>query len=140
MKRGGKLLSYSGAADRSGSYADTLKYYNRVCAMLGGYETVSNFFRHFTLPGKAHGNQGKGANAYFGKDENQSILQALREWCVTNTPPEYLTVAHEIKEEDGSSRFGFIRRIYPYKADMTEGQDFPMTTDDEYLDSPQHKE
>ncbi len=140
MKRGGKLLSYSGAQDRSGSFADTLKYYNRVCERLGGYEITSSFFRHFTLPGKAHGNQGRGANVYWGRDENQSIFEALRQWCITGVPPEYLTVGHEIKETDGGTSYSFIRRVYPYRADMTEGKDFPKTTDEKYLNAPQYKE
>lgn len=140
MKRGGKLLSYSGAADRSGSFADTMKYYNRVCEKLGGYERVSCFFRHFTLPGKAHGNQGKGANVYCGKNINQTILDTLREWCITGVGPEHLTVGHQTEEEDGSVHYKFIRRVYPYRADMVEGKDFPKTTDDKYLDIPQYKE
>ena len=139
MKRGGKLISYSGAADRSGPFADTLKYYNRVCEKLGGYETVSKFFRHFTLPGKAHGNQGNGANVYWGENENRSILDTLRDWCESGKAPEHLTVGHEIKGEDGSSKYSFIRRVYPYRADMTEGKDFPKTTDEKYLNLPQEK-
>ena len=140
MRHGGKLLSYSGAADRSGPFGDTLKYYNRVCECLGGYEKVSGFFRHFTLPGKAHGNNGKGANVYWGNDDKQSILETLRQWCITDVPPEHLTVAHEIKEDDGSVRYSFIRRVYPYQADMVEGKDFPKSTDEKYLDIPQYKE
>lgn len=138
MKRGGKLLSYSGAADRAGPFADTLKYYNRVCEKLGGYEKVSKFFRHFTLPGKAHGNNGRGANVYWGKDETQSILETLRQWCITEVPPKYLTVAHEIKDDE-SVRYSFIRRVYPYRADLEEGKGFPKSTDEKYLNVQQRE-
>ena len=140
MKRGGKILSYSGAADRSSPFGDMLKYYNRVCERLGGYDTVSKFFRHFTLPGKAHGNNGRGANVYWGNENKQPLLERLREWCATDTAPEHLIVAHEIKDESGAVSYSFIRRVYPYRADMVEGKDFPKTTDDKYLDIPQYKE
>ena len=140
MKRGGKIISYSGAADVSVPFGDMLKYYNRVCERLGGFEKVSEFFRHFTLPDKAHGNNGRGANACFGDDENQSLLDRLREWCVTGAAPEHLTVAREIYEDGVKIGYGFIRQVYPYRADMVEGKDFPKTTDDKFLDIPQRKD
>lgn len=140
MKRGGKIISYSGVADRSGPFGDMLKYYNRVCERLGGYDEVSKFFRHFSLPGKAHGNNGRGANVYWGDEENQTLLERLRVWRETNGAPEYLTIAHETKTEEGEVSYSFVRRVYPYRADMIEGKDFPKTTDDEYLNTPQCKE
>ena len=140
MKRGGKLLSYSGAADRSGPFGDMLKYYNRVCKRLGGYDNVSEFYRHFTLPGKAHGNNGRGTNVTWGDEDKLSLLDTLRQWHATGVAPEHLVAAHEIKDDDGNVSYSFIRRVYPYQADMVEGKDFPKSTDEKYLDIPQYKE
>ena len=139
MKNGGKIISYSGAADRSGPFGDMLKYYNRVCEKLGGYATVSDFYRHFTLPGKAHGNNGRGTNVTFGDEDRLSLLDTLREWREDSKAPCHLVCAHETKNDDGVVSYKFMRRVYPYQADMTEGVDFPETTDDKFLDIPQYK-
>lgn len=138
--RGGKLLSYSGAADRSGPFGDMLKYYNRVAKLFGGYDSISDFFRHFTLPGKAHGNNGRGTNVTYGNEDKLSLLDTVREWHKTGKAPEYLICAHKEEDSEGNISYSFFRRVYPYRADMTEGKDFPKSTDERFLDIPQYKE
>lgn len=49
---GGKLMAYSGSADPCVPYPDAIKYYNRVCEKMGGYEIVKSFFKFYILPGK----------------------------------------------------------------------------------------
>ena len=139
-KRGGKLLSYSGAADRSGPFGDMLKYYNRVCDRLGGYGNVSDFYRHFTLPGKAHGNNGRGTNVTWGNEDKLPLIDTLRQWHSDGKAPDYLVCAHEMENDDKSVSYKFIRRVYPYRNDMTEGKDFPKSTAERLLDIPQYKE
>nr|MBQ4318317.1 tannase/feruloyl esterase family alpha/beta hydrolase [Clostridia bacterium] len=130
---GSKFLVYSGSADPAGPWADALKYCNRVCERLGGYEEVSKFFRFFILPGKAHGDTGLGVNKTWGDESRTSLLDTMRKWREKGTAPEYLTGAH-IDIEDGNERIKFVRRIYPYKADKQEYTEFPKTSSDRILE------
>ena len=136
--RGGRLLSFSGVADPFGAWGDAAKYYNRVVAAVGDYETVSASYRLFFPPGKAHGNEGRGTNALYANEERASLFSALIAWCEQGTPPEYLVAARVEKTEEGE-KLAFMRRVYPYRADWQEGVDFPPSCDEEYLDIPANK-
>ena len=132
--RGGKFLTYSGTEDASGPWADALKYYNRVCATMGGYEEVRKFFKHFMLPGRGHGERGRGLFRPFGRDLGESLLSALCKWREEEIPPEYLLCAHYDTNEDGTRSLAYTRKIFPYRGDKTrEGVDFPKTTSDRIL-------
>ena len=165
--RGGKLIMYTGTADPLVPWPDALKYYNKVCEKMGGYEKIKDFFRLFILPGKAHGNGGKGVNTLWGDENQTDIFDTLINWCEEGCVPEYVIGAHrikgakevaetekKIKADKGSEylvdtlkfkvadeeNYKFFRKIYPYKGDKIEGVDFPWSCCDEYFDVPQNKE
>ena len=132
--RGGKFLTYSGTEDASGPWADAMKYYNRVCAAMGGYENTQGFYKHFVLPGRGHGERGRGLFCPRGRDLNESLLSALRGWREEGIAPEYLLCAHYDTNEDGTRSLAYTRKIFPYRGDKTrEGVDFPKTTSDRIL-------
>ena len=56
------MIAFSGSSDPCVPYPDALKYYNRVCEKMGGYETVKKFFKFYVMPGKDHGFNGRGVN------------------------------------------------------------------------------
>lgn len=165
--KGGKLIMYTATADPLVPWPDALKYYNRVCENLGGYEKVKDFYRLFVLPGKEHGNGGRGVNTLWGDENQTEIFDTLINWCENGVAPEYVIGAHrfknaeeiaenekKIKADKGSEylvdtlkfkvadgeNYKFFRKIYPYKGDKIEGKDFPYACCDEYLDIPQNKE
>ena len=132
--RGGKFLTYSGTEDASGPWADAIKYYNRVCAAMGGYENTQGFYKHFMLPGRGHGERGRGLFRPFGRNLGESLLSALRGWREEEIPPEYLLCAHYDTDEYGARTLAYTRKIFPYRGDKTrEGVDFPKTTSDRIL-------
>lgn len=130
---GGKLIMYSGSADPTSPWPDAVKYYNRVCDKMGGLEKVYGFFRHFIMPGMAHGNNGLGTNQKWADENRRPLLDALRDWREKDMAPDYLVGAH-IKKEDENGQVKFVRKVYPYMADKKEGKDFPVCSVDRYLD------
>lgn len=145
---GGKFITYSGVADAVVPYPDAIKYYNRVCAKMGGYDKVKEFFRYFLFPGKSHGDNGRGTNTIWTDEEGHCILDALRLWREEGKAPEYMIAAH-VKDKNGLGvpcvgidadmekalpQTTFMRKIYPYQADWKEGEDFPVCCADRYLD------
>lgn len=121
-QNGSKLIAFSGSADSVVPFADAIKYYNRVCDALGGYQNVSRFFRYFILPGKDHGRGGRGANCY------EDFLLPLRRWVEQGKAPEYISVCH--------NQNGLVTHklsVYPYKSDKLEKKDFPKGCDEKYL-------
>ena len=165
--RGGKLIMYVGTADPLVPWPDALKYYNKVCEKMGGYEKVKDFFKFFILPGKAHGGGGKGVNTLWGDENQTDVFETLINWCEGAVAPEYVIGAHRIKDaieladiekkikaDKGSvylvdalrykvadkENYKFFRKIYPYKGDKVEGVDFPYACCDEYWDVEQNKE
>lgn len=123
---------YSGAADPSGPWADAVRYYNRVCARMGGFDAVSAWFGYFVLPGKAHGDTGLGVNRLWADASRTELLDALRGWRERGKAPETLTGAHLDVTDDGE-QVKFIRTLAPYRADKREGRDFPPSTDERLL-------
>ena len=129
----GKIIAYSGTADPCVPYPDAIKYYNRVCKNLGGYERVGSFFKYFLLPGKDHGNGGKGVNAIFADENRNGLLVALRRWCEEGKEPECIFAAHldfNSENQNGSR----LKKIYPYRGDRSETSDFPLSCDVKYLE------
>jgi len=129
IKNGTKLLVYSGAADPAGPWPDAVKYYNKVCERFGGYDKVSEYFRLFILPGKAHGNEGLGANTCWGNESRLSLLDTMRLWREKGIAPAKLTAAHKDIVNDRES-LKFIRNINPYRADKLETKEYPTASSD----------
>ena len=129
-KNGGKLIAFSGSADPCVPYPDAMKYYNRVVKKMGGYDKTSEFFRFFLCPGKDHGLTGRGTNAHWGSMENkEGLLDVLRRWRETGEAPEYIVSARVEGE-----RTVFARKTYPYKGDMKEGKEFPVSCSEKYFE------
>jgi hypothetical protein len=107
---------------------------------MGGYENAQGFYKHFMLPGRGHGERGRGLFCPRGRDLNESLLSALRGWREEGIAPEYLLCAHYDTNEDGTRSLAYTRKIFPYRGDKTrEGIDFPNTTSDRilaFLDTP----
>lgn len=135
---GGKLIVYSGGADPYGPWPDAVKYYNRVCAEMGGFDNVKDFYRYFILPGRDHGNEGLGINTVFGDDGHKDMVKVLREWREGGIAPASLHGEHIERTLDTegkviSENCTFTKALYPYEANLAEGKDFPYCIDDEYL-------
>lgn len=128
MKRGGKLLMFSGVADPLVPYQDAVRYYNAVCERFGLSQT-QEFFRFFLLPGKDHSNRGDGTNvwgraslpqhmdAFFAEPfpQHPEMLNMIVEWVETQHAPEEMA-AVRASYEDPSQAIAFARPIYPYPA------------------------
>lgn len=110
--KGGKLLMYSGSADPCVPFPDAMRYYERVLENMGGYEIVKDFFRYFLMPGRDHGNTGRGTNA-LSSLEGKSELELLRDWKEKGIAPMSLQ-AIRYRNGDPKAEVEFIRTIYPY--------------------------
>lgn len=130
--RGGKMIAFSGSADPCVPYPDALKYYNRVCEKMGGYETVKKFFKFYMLPGKDHGFNGRGVNDIWANESKDELLYVLREWCEKKIEPSCIIGAHIDRESDEQT-VTFIKKIYPYESDKIEETDYPKSCDNRYL-------
>lgn len=131
-KRGGKLLAFSGSSDPCVPYADVVKYYNRVCEKLGGYDVVKKFFGLFIMPGKDHSFNGRGVTDEWSNENRDDLFCALRNWREENIEPEYI-IGGRINRENPERPLEFMKKIYPYKGDKTEVLDFPKSCDERYL-------
>ena len=97
-------------------------------------KTTQGFYKHFMLPGRGHGERGRGLFRPQGRELSESLLSALRRWREDGIPPEYLLCAHYDTNEDGTRTLAYTRKILPYRGDKTrEGIDFPKTTSDRIL-------
>jgi len=126
---GGKLIAYSGSSDPYVPYPDFMKYYRRVCDIMGGVESVQKFFKYFVLPGKNHDADGKGVNK-FGMDEGcTDVLEAIRLWREKGIEPRFMMGMRVLDGE-----VVFKRPVYPYSCDKREGYDCPDACDSRYLE------
>lgn len=128
---GGKLIASSGSSDPLVPYPDAMKYYNRVCAEMGGFGQVKDFFRYFLIPGKDHNFGGRGANLA-GEHEYDRMLGLIRRWVEQGIAPDTLPASRYADPRDLSTLI-FERTLYPYAADKVEGRDFPRACDEQYV-------
>ena len=131
-KSGGKLISYSGTADSVVPYAAFVKYYNRVCRHFGSVQEVQSFFKWFLLPGKNHNMGGDGVNAWFGNQEEQSLLETLRKWREEGIEPMSIIGARK-ETINGEAKIVYKRECPQYNGDWVEGKDFPYDLDESYI-------
>lgn len=132
-RRGGKMIAFSGSSDACVPYPDAIKYYNRVCEKMGGYEIVKSFFKFYILPGKEHSINGRGVNAVCANEGREELLCTMREWCEKQIEPPYIIGAH-IENEGDEQITAFINKIYPYEAYKIEEADYPKSCDVRYLE------
>lgn len=126
-QHGGKLLIYSGSADPCVPFPDAMRYYERLLHKMGGYEKVKNFCRYFLVPGRDHGDGGRGANT-LESTEGKSELDILRLWYEKGVAPDSLQA---VRYHQGKS--DFMRTIYPYGSRLFPLTDCPPTCCEEYL-------
>jgi feruloyl esterase len=113
---------YTGTADTSVPYQDTLNYYERVISREGGLARTEEFCRYFLVPGMRHGSGGAGLGE-FGQvlarfdtpaDPDHDIVAALVRWVEDGVAPDRL-VATAFKEWDHPEKGIRLQRpIYPY--------------------------
>ena len=61
FSRGGKLLQYHGWSDPQISPGNSVQYYQRVAAAMGGADAIGRSYRLFMVPGMAHLRRWRGA-------------------------------------------------------------------------------
>jgi feruloyl esterase len=87
MKRGGKLLMYSGWMDPAVPPQDTVAYYEAVAKAMGGDANIRAFVRLFMAPGMGHCGGGPGPNQF-------DALTALEQWVEKGVAPATLPATH----------------------------------------------
>ncbi len=85
--RGGKLLQYHGWADPQISALNSVNYYKRVAALLGGTQKVQASYRLFMAPGMAHCGGGEGPNDF-------DKVAPLEQWVEHGQAPDSLIASH----------------------------------------------
>jgi feruloyl esterase len=92
--RGGKLLQYHGFSDPDIPPQNSIDYYERVVAHVGGgrnnphaLQETKEFYRLFMVPGMQHCAGGPGTSRF-------DPLAALEDWVEQNKAPEQMTAAH----------------------------------------------
>lgn len=101
MKRGGKVIHYSGWADQQVNPLPTIDYYQSVNKRMGE-QAVRGFYRLYMVPGMFHCSGGPGCNT-------ADWLGAVMEWVEKGVAPEQLTGVHL---ENGQT--GMTRPLCPY--------------------------
>jgi len=120
MKKGGKLIMYTGTYDPLVPFQDAVNYYERVIEKLGSLEKTQTFFRYFLIPGMAHCGGGPGLNAVgqdltsdLPLDEEHDILTAMMNWVEKEKAPQKMVVTsyNEGMREKG---IRLSRPVFPY--------------------------
>ncbi len=87
---GGKLLMYHGWADPNIVATNSINYYERVAAALGGAGRIRGSYRLFMVPGMGHCSGGDGPNVF-------DMVSALEAWVEQGRGPERI-VASRVTE------------------------------------------
>lgn len=120
--RGGKLIIYHGLADTLVAPAQSVAFYERQAAALGGGDKIADTARLFLTPGMMHCGGGAGPdsfNATLGipprppvDDARHDIFSALIAWTETGAAPDRI-VATKFSAED-KSEIRMQRPICPF--------------------------
>lgn len=78
---------------------ESVNYYNRVVATMGGAEKTQEFARLFMIPGMGHCGGGTGPNTF-------DKVGVLEQWVEHGTAPEQIIASH--------GAHGMTRPICPY--------------------------
>jgi feruloyl esterase len=84
---GGKLLMFHGWADPNVAPRNTVNYYNRVLATMGGEAKVSQSIRLFMVPGMGHCGGGEGPNVF-------DRVGAMERWLSSGQAPTQMIATH----------------------------------------------
>ncbi|MBQ2675922.1 MAG: tannase/feruloyl esterase family alpha/beta hydrolase [Clostridia bacterium] len=112
-EQGGKILVYSGSADPCVPYPDAEGYCNRMFDLMG-IDKAQEFFRFYLLPGKDHGNGGRGANREWGNETGEkSLFMLIKDWCEQGVAPNEIYAARVV-----DNKTEFVRKVYPYGSEQ----------------------
>jgi feruloyl esterase len=87
IDRGGRLIQYHGWSDPQISPGNSVQYYQRVLAALGGPGKVQGSYRLFMAPGMAHCGGGEGPNTF-------DMIGALEQWVEHSNAPDQVIASH----------------------------------------------
>ena len=102
FKRGGKLIMYHGWSDQLVPPVNTIEYYDKVVAHMGGAAKAAEHVRLFMAPGMGHCAGGEGPNTF---DE----VKALEQWVEHGKAPARIEASHS-----ANGRVDRTRPLCPY--------------------------
>ena len=112
---GGKMIGFSGTADPTVPYPESLSFYDRAARISGGYGKLGECFRFYMIPGRAH-KGGPGATDLYAPDDkkrNRGPLAAIERWVEKGRPPFEMTAVSKPDEVFPEKEL-FERTVYPY--------------------------
>jgi len=119
---GGKLIQFHGWLDGAVPPRQSVAYYERAVATMGGLAQTQDFYRLFLAPGMLHCGLGPGPNGFgqgflepFRHDPDHDILLALQAWVEAGRTPERL-IATKFIDDDPASGVARQRPLCPYPA------------------------
>jgi feruloyl esterase len=87
---GGKLLQYHGWSDPQISALNSVSYFKRVAAALGGQAKIHDSYRLFMAPGMAHCGGGEGPNDF-------DKVTPLEQWVEKGKAPDSIIASHSVE-------------------------------------------
>jgi len=102
IDRGGRLIQYHGWSDPQISPGNSVQYYQRVLAALGGPGKVQGSYRLFMAPGMGHCGGGEGPNTF-------DMIGALEQWVEHGKAPDQVIASHAT-----SGKVDRTRPLCPY--------------------------
>jgi feruloyl esterase len=109
LSGGGKLLMYDGLSDGVFSPYPTMRMFEQVAALAGGFVPLSKSGRLFEVPGMHHCGGGPGPNSF-------DVLTAMNKWVRDRKAPDSIVATHF----DNNSGGGSVDRTMPLCAFPTE--------------------
>lgn len=119
--KGIKVLHYHGWADAALSPPESINYYEKVIASMGGLAQTQDFYKLYMVPGMTHCGGGPGAN-HFGQPHNASvpaasaqedIIKALENWVEKGQAPDTI-IATKYTNDDPTKPALLRRPLCPY--------------------------
>ena len=128
---GGKLIVYHGWSDAALPPQGSIDYFNRVHAVVGGYDSLNNpqsflhggpqiedFMRLYLVPGMQHCAGGPGANSFgqYGAlaDPQHDVRVALEQWVEKGLAPDKIIATKFVNDSDHSQGVKMTRPLCPY--------------------------
>jgi len=87
IDRGGRMIQYHGWGDPQISPGNSVDYYQKVAAALGGANKINDAYRLFLAPGMGHCSGGEGPNTF-------DMVAAIEQWVEQRKAPDQITASH----------------------------------------------
>ncbi|WP_157379906.1 tannase/feruloyl esterase family alpha/beta hydrolase [Burkholderia ubonensis] len=151
VNKGGKLFLYHGLNDPLLSANNTIKYFEDVAAVQGGYQKLGENARLFLAPGMEHCAGGSGPNALVNQynapgffinppvpfDPQHDALAAIDSWVQDNSPPNSI-IATKFVNDDATQGIARTMPLCPFPAkahysgsgSVTDAANWSCSTDD----------